>query len=88
MLLERWQNFSKKDQLGHIASEILRARLVKNINIQVIRAILEKAIGFVDLSLGDSKWRDNPLPLLFLRNELSKAYLGDATALENSYKIL
>lgn len=86
--LERWQKFSVRDQLGHIASEIMRAQLVQKNNTQAIRAILEKAIDLTDLSLCDSKWRDNPLLLLILRNELTKAYLGETAALENSYKIL
>lgn len=64
-----------RDQLGHIASEIMRAELNRNKDKAVYLATLEKAIEFVDLSLNDPKWRENPLPLLVLRDELAKAYL-------------
>lgn len=79
--LERWKTFSKKDQLAHIASEIFRAKLANNENTR--KAILERAIDLTDLSLSDQKWRDNPLMLLFLRNQLSKVYIGENKNLEN-----
>jgi len=42
----------------------------------------------VDLSLNDPKWKDNPLPLLVLRNELAKIYIGQSHDLEKIYKSL
>lgn len=86
LTLERWQNFSKRDQIGHIASEILRANLVKDNN--SFLQILERAIYLVDLSLADKKWQENSLPLLVLRNELTKAYIGETKNLEKLYAVL
>jgi hypothetical protein len=83
--LERWENLSKRDQLGHIASEILRANLAKEKNQSIYLQILERAFYFIDLSLEDEKWRENPLPLLILRNELAKAYVGEKVDLEKIY---
>ena len=75
MTLERWKTISARDQLGHIASEIARAELHKE-NHAMRNAMLERAIDFIDLSLDDPKWRANPLPLLVLKEELAKAYVG------------
>lgn len=72
---ERWTTFSKRDQLAHIASEIMRAKLANNEN--DCKAILERAINLIDFSLSDQKWRDNPLMLLHLRGELAGAYIGE-----------
>ncbi len=75
MILERWKTISMRDQLGHIASEIMRAELNKNKDKATYLSILERALELIDLSLNDPKWRENPLPLLVLREELAKAYI-------------
>lgn len=75
--LERWKTFSKRDQIGHIASEIQRAILARDKNDNTLFSqILERAIDLITLSLDDQKWKDNPLPLLVLRDELAKVYIG------------
>ncbi|HDH31354.1 MAG TPA: hypothetical protein ENH26_01110 [Candidatus Wolfebacteria bacterium] len=81
--LERWKTFSKRDQLGHIASEILRANSAKNRDAFI--QMLERAIDLIDISLNDEKWRGNPLLLLILRNELAKAYMDKSLGLEKIY---
>ncbi|MFA5084179.1 MAG: hypothetical protein WC475_02245 [Candidatus Paceibacterota bacterium] len=73
MILDRWQTFSKRDQLAHIASEVFRAKTANNQTTYELE--LERAINLIDLTLEDSKWRDNPLMLLYLRNELASIYL-------------
>lgn len=78
--LERWKTISRRDQLAHIASEILRAKLANNKNTQM--AILERAIDLINFSLADSQWQDNPLMLLYLRNELVKNYIDKVKNLE------
>lgn len=88
MTLERWKTLSSRDQLGHIAAEILRANLMKSKNQSAYLQMIERAITLIDLSLNDSRWRQNPLPLLVLRNELSKAYIDEKTDLEKLYKAL
>lgn len=78
--LERWGTFSKRDQIGHIASELNRAVPTEKDRL-VYRQILERALQLVDLSLADPKWRDNPLPLFVLRDEIAKVYIGDVAGL-------
>ena len=73
--LERWKTFSKRDQLAHIASEIMRAKLANDEITQ--KAILERAIYLIDLCLDDSKWQNNALMILYLRNGLAGAYIGE-----------
>lgn len=85
--LKRWQLISRRDQLGHIASEIKRAEIAED-NPELKREILSRAFYLIDLSLADSKWRDNPLPLLVLREELAKAYLGEEKNLTRIYAAL
>ena len=88
MNLERWQKFSKREQIGHIASEILRANLMTDKDSSVFFQIIERAIELVDISLADEKWKDNPLPLLVLRNELAKAYIKETKNLDELYAAL
>lgn len=80
--MERWKKFSKTEQIRHIASEILRARLAQKENNAVFFQIIEQAIYLIDLSLNDEKWKENPLPLLVLRGELAGAYIGETKDLE------
>lgn len=88
ILLERWQKFSKRDQIGHIASEILRAKLIKSKDYSAFLQMIEQAIYLIDLSLGDEKWKENPLPLLVLRNELAEVYIGETKDLGKLYAAL
>lgn len=88
MLLERWKTLSKRDQLGHIASEILRANSTLNKDKIAFIQILERAINLIDLSLNDEKWREDPLPLLVLNNELAKVYIGENADLEKIYRAM
>lgn len=91
MTLERWQTLSWRDQIGHIASEIKRSQSAKNkneVSNGVYLSILERAINLVDLSLNDPRQRSNPLPLLILRNELAKIYVGGGQNLEEICKSL
>ncbi|NCO15143.1 hypothetical protein COW77_00590 [Candidatus Wolfebacteria bacterium CG18_big_fil_WC_8_21_14_2_50_39_7] len=85
--LERWQNLPKRDQLGHIASEIKRALSMEN-DKDIFIQIIERAFYLIDLSLNDPKWRGNPLPLLVLRDGLAKIYIGEEQNLEKIYAAL
>lgn len=77
MTLERWKTFSIRDQMGHIASEILRADLIREKDKNIYLQMIERAINLVDLTLNDEKWRGNFLQLFILRDELAKTYLGE-----------
>ena len=88
MNIERWQTLSSRDQLGHIAAEILRANLMKNKDSSLYSQILERIINLIDISLNDPKWRKNPLPLFVLRSELAKAYVNEKVDLGEIYMAL
>ncbi|OGG40266.1 hypothetical protein A2116_01410 [Candidatus Jorgensenbacteria bacterium GWA1_49_17] len=72
MTIDRWETISKRDQLGHIAAEIFRARNAKDQS--VFRAILERALELVDLTLQDRKRRGDSLTLFYLRDKIAEAY--------------
>ncbi len=74
--LERWKNLSRRDQIGHIAAEIKRAKLAKEKEPTLYLQILERILYFIGLSLSDSKWKNNPLWLLVMQNETAMAYIG------------
>jgi len=86
--LNRWKKLSKRDQLGHIASEIKRAAMNQDKDSAIYHQMLERAISLTDLSLDDPKWRENPLPMLVLKNELAKAYIGENKNLDKLYAAL
>lgn len=88
MDLGRWKNLSARDQLGNIAAEILRAKSMKNKDLNVYSQMIERAMSLVDASLNDPKWQKNPLALLILRDELSNAYIDDKADLEKIYMAL
>lgn len=85
MSQERWQNFSKNEQLKHIASEVKRASLYEDENPKLKNEILERGLYFIDLSLEDGKWKDNVRPLLLLRNLLAESYVGKGMRLDRIY---
>lgn len=85
---ERWNSISKRDQLGHIGAEILRAHRAKVEHQEAYLPILERVLELIDLSLNDPKWRENPRPLLLFRNEIAKAYIAEPVNLEKLYAAL
>jgi len=87
MTIDRWQNISKRDQWGHIAAEILRARGANDVNL--FRSILERALALIDLTLHDPKWKDNTLMLLRLRDKVAEAFeSGRVEEAEKIYSIM
>ena len=85
MSQERWQSFSKNEQLKHIASEIKRASLYEEKNSKLKNEILERGLEFVDLSLEDGKWRGDLRLLFTLRNLLAESYIGRGMPLDRIY---
>ncbi len=70
------------DQLKHIASEVKRASLYEKENPKLKNEILERSLNFVDLSLHDSKWKDNVRLLFTLRDFLAESYVGRGIPLD------
>ena len=87
MSQDRWQNFSKDEQLKHIASEVKRASLYEKENPELKNEILERGLSFIDLSLEDGKWKDNVRLLYLLRNLLAESYVGKRVGLESIYAL-
>ncbi|OHA48276.1 MAG: hypothetical protein A2991_01100 [Candidatus Terrybacteria bacterium RIFCSPLOWO2_01_FULL_58_14] len=84
----RWQKLSMRDQIGNIGAELFRAARVPQHDVALARQMLERALELVDLTIGDAKWQENPLPLLRLRNEIAKLYIGQADDIESVYALL
>jgi len=100
--LEKWKTLSRRDQLGHTASEIKRAMAA--VNATERQDMIGRAIALIDLSLLDDrfdkltinrfdkltikKWRINPLMLLRLREELAAVYVGKEQDLQRVYAAL
>ena len=60
-----------------IGTEFKRAEEWQNQDMEKFRGALERAIELIDLTLKDDKWRGNSKPLLVLRNEVAKFYIGE-----------
>lgn len=77
-LEERWRLFSKRDQIGNIASELFRAQGAANdANVKIM---LERALELADLSLADPRWRDDIYMMLIFRNKIAELYSEDASS--------
>jgi len=83
--LARWKTISARDQIGHIAAEVARARAARDKKER--QTMLERALALVDLSLQDEKLRGRRLMFLTLRDEIAKAYIG-ARDVEKVYAVL
>lgn len=83
MTLERWQTFSLAQQIGHIGSEITRAReWSTNNDLQSKQAALERGLHLLDLTLDDRRWRNRARELARLRE-----VVADHLAREQSYDV-
>ena len=76
MQLERWQKFTRREQLLFLGSELERARVWQAQDPEKFRSALERALEFIDLSLADSQWRENIYQMLYLRQAIAELYLG------------
>jgi len=88
MQQERWEKFTKREQLGHISSELLRASSFENNNEVLYRGCLERVIDLVIGSLCDPKWKSLSYNLLFLHSELAQLYTGEKVGVLNIYNAL
>jgi len=79
MELSRWEKFNKSQQLLMIGSEFLRAKTWQYNDQEKFSSALERALELIDLTLSDSKWKDNLRILLGLREEVVKFYTAQRT---------
>ncbi len=72
MTRERWNTFSKREQLLFIGSELERARVWQGNDLDAFRSALARARALLDLTLEDSKWSENAFLIAVLRDEVDK----------------
>jgi len=77
MELNRWQKFSKREQLLMIGSEFLRAKTWQKKDNEKFISALWRALELIDLTLSDSKWKKDSRILLVLREEVARFYSAD-----------
>ena len=74
MEFSRWEKFNKNQQLLMIGSEFMRAKTWQGKDQEKFLLALERALELIDLTLSDSKWKNNLRMLLGLREEVTKFY--------------
>jgi len=79
MELNRWQNFTKRQQLLTIGSELMRAKTWQGKDQEKFLSALGRALELIDLTLSDDKWKSNLSMLLGLREEVAKFYVAKRT---------
>lgn len=79
MQLERWKKFSKKEQLGALSAEFLRAGIWQEKNEDNFKSAIERSISMVDFSISDDKWKKQSKMLFGLRDILSEIYLNKSS---------
>lgn len=77
MELNRWQKFTKREQLLMIGSEFLRAKTWQRKDNEKFVSALWRALELIDLTLSDSKWKNDSQILLRLREEVARFYSAD-----------
>ncbi len=76
MTQERWNSFSRQEQIGHIGSELLRANNFCDKE-EISKNCIERALKLASLTLGDNKWKGKSRYLMLLYMELAKMYIGE-----------
>ena len=66
----RWNAFSLFEQMGHIGSEISRARRWQYGDPQLFERAVERALELFDLTMADARWRGGRLRELARAREL------------------
>lgn len=76
MQLERWLKFSRTQQMGAIAAEIMRAKTWEGKEKDNFLSALERALQLIDLTFEDKRWKERLTILFRLRDETAKFYIG------------
>ncbi len=76
MQLEHWLKFSKTQQMGAIAAEIMRAKTWEGKEKENFLSALERALQLIDLTFEDKRWKERLTILFWLRDETAKFYIG------------
>lgn len=74
---ERWNKFSRRDQILNIAAELSRASSwLEEKDFKTAKDCYERAFQLVDLTLSSDKWRDKRRELARFREVLGYLYLN------------
>ena len=76
MTSERWQTFTKSQQMLFIGSELQRAEVWQGKDDGKFRGALERGLTLLDLSLDDPQWHDSLPMLLGLREKMAEFYIN------------
>ena len=77
---ERWSTFSLFEQMGHIGSEVSRARSWQEGNDRVSKnRCIERAFDLVDLTIADTRWRTRLKEICRFRECLADQYAETKT---------
>lgn len=79
MDINRWNNFTKHQQLLMIGSEFMRAKVWQGKDRQNFNSALERALELIDLTISDDKWKNSLSMILGLREEVAKFYVAKRT---------
>lgn len=75
----RWSQFSLLEQMGHIGSEVSRARVWQERNdTATSRKSMERAFEMIDLTLDDVRWRKRLKEICRFREVLAAQYVASA----------
>lgn len=77
MTLERWQIFTKHDQMLHIGAAVIRASTAQENDTKSFAFFINEALNLVELTLKDPKWQVQIHGLYGLRQELNKFLSGE-----------
>ena len=73
---ERWSKFSLCEQMGHIGSEVARARIWDDKkDFKTRNACIESAFDLIDLTIEDTRWRKRLKEICRLRELLADHYV-------------
>jgi len=89
---DKWNHYSKKNQILMMASEIGRAKSwIANKNFDEVKNCYLRAIELLDMTAGDQKWKNGWKELLRFKELLGKAYSYEFTDMSfclSIYKVL
>lgn len=77
MTLERWQTFSKHDQVLNIAAAIMRAAGWQDKDQDKFLMAIKEASSLLEITMQDPKWSSYSDALKYLKNELNKFKTGE-----------
>ncbi len=76
-LKDRYASFSADDQIGHMVSDLNKAKYFKKENPQSAKNHLYRALILLDYIIDDPKWLDKLCELLRLRESIGSLIVND-----------